>query len=120
MSSKGEEILAMKDLTEEKVYVPEWKTHVIIREMTALERYKFEKKLTQDESLLRPLLVAFTAFDPEADDIPLFSIDEAAALAQKSYRAIVRLSNVAMRLSVMGDAELEEVEANFTENQPDG
>ena len=108
-------ILEMADLAEERVYVKEWDCDITIREMTALERVKFESRLEKDDPLLRVKLVAYSAVDENGER--LFSDDDIPALAGKNFKAIRVLSDAAIRLSRIGQVELEAASENFPEDQ---
>lgn len=113
-----DEILNKADLAEERVYVPQWDCQVTIREMTALERVKFESGLQENDPLLRVKLVVYSAVDENGER--LFDEADIPELAKKNHKAIVLLSNAAIRLSRIGQRELEAAEENFTEGQGDG
>lgn len=111
-------ILEMADLAEERVYVPAWGCEVTIREMTALERVQFEASLEEDDPLLRVKLVAFSAVDDNGER--MFSEEDIPALAKKNYRAVRLLSDAAIRLSRVGQVELESAVENFSGDQAGG
>lgn len=110
-----EAVLGALDLKRETVSVPEWGGDVIVQEMTAARRLEFERLITEDEKQLRELLVAFCAVD-EAGEL-LFTPLDVQKLSGKSFRAIKRVSDVALRLNRVGAAQEAELRENFTESQ---
>lgn len=109
------EILALSELQREDVPVPEWRTSVIVRELTGSERDEYETWMLKARGAdggfppnVRARLVVMTAIDESGQ--PLFADADVAALGAKSGRALDRLWNAARRLSGMGgEAEAEAV-----------
>jgi hypothetical protein len=107
-----EEILSKADLKRVVVKVPEWGDAVTIQEMSARLRVQFETTLDENDPLLREKLVAMSVIDQ--DGSLMFTLDEAAQLAEKNYKAIKRISDAVLKLSRIRAAEVEDAEANFT------
>ncbi len=110
-----EAILEAQDLKRKTINVPEWGGEVIVTEMTVARRLEFEKRLTDDEDLMRQLLVAFCAVD-EAGEL-LFTLEDVQALGKKNFKAIHKVSEVALRLNRVGAVQERELQENFTESQ---
>ena len=125
-------ILAIDDLKNEDVEVPEWGVTVRVREMTGAERGKFEKAISKvstapdgstnvemDAQNMRVQLCAMTIIDEEGKR--LFSDNELGLLGAKSAKAIQRVFDVAARLSGISDEsveeEMEKSQADQTEEQ---
>jgi len=108
------QILEADDRREEVVEVPQWGGAVLVRELSAGERIAFELAAGNDERKIRTLLVVFCVVDAESKQ-RLFGMEDLEALAGKSWRAIRKLSDVALRLSALDDGALERAKENFTE-----
>jgi hypothetical protein len=104
-------ILAIDDIDTETVFVPEWKTSVRVRAISAAERENLmrgsvviEGKTRRfDAPQMRVKLAALAMVD--ADGKRLFSNHQVEALGRKSAKAIDRVAEVAMRLAGMEDDE---------------
>jgi hypothetical protein len=113
-----EAILAIPDITQESVEVPEWGGAVTVRGLTGDERDDFEatclkgrgKKTEVNLRNYRAKLVARSCI--QADGSRLFTDDDAQALGKKSAAAINRVVEVASRLSGITDEDLEELAGN--------
>lgn len=108
-----DEILGADDLKTESVEVPEWGGAVIVRELTGSERDTWEAsvvktngtKVTIDSHNMRAKLAALCIID--GDGKRLFTDKEAAKLGAKSAAALDRVTDVARRLSRIGEDEVE-------------
>lgn len=106
-------ILSAEDLPHEDVAVPEWGGTVRIRTMMSKTRDEFESWLLANRGRhenVRGHLVALCAVDAEGQR--LFTIEQAAALGEKSAKAMDRLFDVAQRLNGMGEADIKALEKN--------
>jgi hypothetical protein len=112
-------ILASKDLKTETVDVPEWGGQVTIRTMTGADRDAFENSLfvmdgngtrRTDMTNMRAKLVALTVVDDSGN--PMFTLQEAANLGEKSSAALQRIFAVAQALNGMGTDGLAAAEKN--------
>jgi len=107
-----EEILACDDLKYEDVEMPEWGGCVVrLRQMSGAEASAFVTSKANDaDSATR--VVAATAIDPTTGKV-LFgdTPEEVALLSRKSFSAIFRLAQVAMRINGM-EGELKQAVKN--------
>lgn len=102
-------ILALDDIDTETVWIPEWKTSVRVRAISAAERENLmrgsvviEGKTRRfDAPQMRVKLAALAMVD--ADGKRMFSNFQVEALGKKSAKAIDRVADVAMRLAGMED-----------------
>lgn len=108
-----DEILGADDLKTESVEVPEWGGAVLVRELTGSERDTWEAsvvktngtKVTIDSHNMRAKLAALCIVDDAGER--LFTDKEAAKLGAKSAAALDRVTDVARRLSRIGEDEVE-------------
>jgi hypothetical protein len=105
-----DQILKAEDLKREEVPVPEWGGSVFVRTMTGGERDRFEAAFVRDKTDTRARLAAATICD-EAGTL-LFSATDIEALGRKSAAALERVFVVAMRLSKVGKADVDDLEKN--------
>lgn len=106
-------ILSAPDLPHEDVAVPEWGGTVRIRTMMSRERDQFEGWLLANSGKhenVRGHLVALCAVGEDGQR--LFTIEQAAALGEKSAKAMDRLFEAAQRLNGMGVADIKDLEKN--------
>lgn len=99
-------ILARPALPRESVEVPEWGGPVFVREMTGVERDRFEAthaKAPNDN--FRARLAAATICDDAGKR--LFSEADVAALGEASSVALDRIGEAALRLNKFGDKQAE-------------
>lgn len=108
-----DEILGADDLRTESVEVPEWGGTVIVRELTGAERDTWESsvvktngmKVTIDSHNMRAKLAALCIVDDDGKRV--FTDKEAVKLGNKSAAALDRVTDVARRLSRIGEDEIE-------------
>lgn len=123
MALSRDGILAVNDVSIEKVYVPEWHDEVIVRGLTGEERDDYEASRRQIRNAGTPRAeVVFIQDNARAallvkclideDGERLFTDRDAPALGQKNGAALDRLYDVATRLSGMSDDEAEAIEGN--------
>lgn len=101
-------ILKSDDLPREEVPVPEWGGTVFVRAMTGIERERFESAPDKSPNMVRALLAVMTVCDEQGN--PVFGNADIPALGAKSAAALIRVAQVAMRLSKARAADLEELE----------
>ena len=119
MRLSKEAILAAEDTRTEEVEVPEWGGSVLVRGMTGRERDDFESSMLiqdggqagRDLRNTRAKLVAKCAVD--GDGRRLFADDDVAALGEKSAAALVRVFEVAARLSGLDEEDVAARERDF-------
>ena len=101
----ADDILGAKDVKLDSVDVPEWGGRVYVREFSARVREEFEEALygdrdddaPPDQKNVRARVVALAACD--ATGKALFTLDQAAALAEKSNDALARVYDRAAALN---------------------
>lgn len=102
-------ILNSKDITTEKLDVPEWGGEVHIKVMTSKQRDAYEEFFTSDKRTnMRARLAALTVCNP--DGVLVFNNGDIEALGEKSALALSRVFNVAMRMNGYDDKEIDELE----------
>lgn len=111
------DFLKKRPLKQTTVEVPEWGGHVIVQEMTALTRDRFEEWVLSkgennqnDAKGTRVQIIIATVVDENGK--PLFSDLDAPDLASKSGNIIDRISSEGLKLSGMSEAVLEEETKN--------
>ena len=126
-----DEILAANDLKTEDVPVPEWSPNnpdkkVRVRALTGTDRDAFETSLlvgagkNQRISTLniRAKLAALSIVD--AENNPIFNLNDIETLGRKSSAALDRVFAVAQRLSKITDEDVEELAKNSETVRSDG
>ena len=122
----GADILSAKDITTQKVAVPEWGGTVIVRALTGKERDTYEQSVMKMKKTgrkgrgptimepqlqgARARLVALACVDPDGNR--LFGDSDQPALAEKSAAALNRVFDVAAAMSGLSDDSLEELLGN--------
>ena len=120
------QILGAVDVQVEVVAVPEWGGTVKVRGLSGSERDAFEAETIQRKGKdvrtntrnLRARLVAMTVVDEAGERV--FGFGDVEALGAKSARALDRVFGVGMRLSGLGDRDVEELTKNSESDQSDG
>ena len=118
-----DDILGAQDIVTEEVDVPEWGGIVLVRGMTGTQRDAFEASLIQQPTgnraqrrskqaetnlvNIRGKLCAWCIVDQAGERA--FDDDYAAALGSKSATALSKVFDVAMRLSGMSEADVDEM-----------
>lgn len=118
-------VLAVADVPEEDVHVPEWGGWVKVRGLSGKQRDDFEKSIMvgkgRDRSVnlsnMRAKLVSRTVVDEEGG--LLFGEADVPALGEKSAVALQRIVDVALRLSGLTEQDEEELLKNSENGQPD-
>lgn len=109
-------ILSADDIDREMVEVPEWGVTVEMRSMTIAERTYAMKSWSKpredgegtevDQEKFYPMLLAASIFDPETGE-KVFDRAEVEKLGEKSSKVVERLAGVAIRLSGMGQGDVD-------------
>lgn len=113
-----DEILNIKDLPVEEVYVEEWQAWVRVRGLTAAERDQFEQSIVETRGKdtrvnlrnIRAKLVVLCCVDEQGNRI--FRDEDAEVLGRKSAVALNRVFEVAQRLSGLRPEDVEELAGN--------
>lgn len=128
MALNKQDILNVKDSVLERVDVPEWKGEVYLRSITASERGQieaaaaaFRESKGKDASFARTFTVKIVSMSLcDENGARLFDDTEVAKLGQKNAKVIARLAEHAQRLSGFSKDDLDELEKNSLEAQPEG
>ena len=118
MALSKEQILSIRDIKIEELYVPEWNDSIFIKTMTAEERDKFEEsifirdggKRKTDLFGLRAKMCAFVICDEKGNR--LFTEKEVEALSQKNANALTRIFEKAQELAAIGENDVAELSKN--------
>ena len=117
MSELRDKILAIKDIPEEIVEVPEWdNVRLLVRGLTGRQRAillqdTMDAKGKLNFQKLEPELISLCALDPDTKE-QVFGKGDLDALAEKSGAALQRVAQVAQRLSGLEPQAMEEAEKN--------
>jgi hypothetical protein len=108
-------ILEPTDLTTEEVHVPEWGMTIRVRTITATEREQLYMSIEDSRTKNEPTnfmarLVAASVVDETGNKI--FQMTDAVRIGNKSGSAVNRIADVAIRLSGIGQAQVEELRKN--------
>ena len=124
MTLKREEILAAQDLKSETVEVPEWGGPITLRELTALERERFQDLVVAKDgaapmptSRMFAWLVALCTRGEDGER--LFSDGDVEAIANKSLGVLLRLGAIAQRLNSLGAEAAEDAVKNSGPSRSD-
>lgn len=120
-----QEILSIRDIRTETVFVPEWGGAVKIRAMTGKERDAWETALFQidgkdvkmNKENLRAKLVALTVVDEAGQR--LFTEADVEALGSKSASALDRVYQASQKLSGLTPDDIKEMEKNLETDHSD-
>lgn len=111
-----EEILALNDLKQETITIPEWGgKKFIVREMNGEERQEFYSAcMTRGkfDSKTTPFAVTALCLRDTETGSRVFGVDDIPALKNKSGGAIERISGIGMRLSGLTESDAESAEKN--------
>lgn len=109
-SALRQTILNADDIVKEVVDVPEWGIKIEVRGMTAKERAKLLKSSATSGEVNMvtwfPDLIIATAYDPETGE-KVFEPADRDAINAKSGAAVSALSDVAARLSGLGETDVQ-------------
>lgn len=119
------DILAVSDIPQETVPVPEWGGEVLVRGLTGKQRDDFEASLMRGQGRkqhmvldnVRAKLCVLTIVDENGNR--LFTDGDLRALSEKSAAALDRVCAVSMRLSGLTQEDVEELEKNFESGPSD-
>lgn len=114
-----EDILNIRDLTPIEVEVPEWGGSVWVRGLNGAERDKFEISCSEQRGKdtvlnlenIRTKLVALTVVDENGNR--LFNDSDVKELSKKNGAAIVRIFDVAQKLSGLAPEDVEKLSENL-------
>lgn len=120
-----QEILSIRDIRTETVFVPEWGGAVRIKAMTGKERDAWETALFQidgkdvkmNKENLRAKLVALTVVDEAGQR--LFTEADVEALGSKSAAALDRIYQASQKLSGLTPDDIKEMEKNLETDHSD-
>ena len=120
-----QEILSIRDIRTETVFVPEWGGAVKIRALTGKERDAWETALFQidgknvkmNKENLRAKLVALTVVDEAGQR--LFTEADVEALGSKSASALDRIYQASQKLSGLTPDDIKEMEKNLETDHSD-
>src|SRR5690606_11536223 len=120
-----QEILSIRDIRTEIVFVPEWGGAVKIKAMTGKERDAWETALFQidgkdvkmNKENLRAKLVALTVVDEAGQR--LFTEADVEALGSKSASALDRIYQASQKLSGLTPDDIKEMEKNLETDHSD-
>ena len=119
----ADEILALDDIIEETLEVPEWGTIIRVRGLTGRERDAYEASLLDERGKktrtnwhnARAKLVVLSTYN--VDHTRKFSESQIPALAAKSSKALDRVFTKARELSGMTEEDLEELTLGLDDAQ---
>lgn len=103
----AEEILAIDDIEFVEVWVPEWKTMIILRMLNGEEAIEFTEQIAKDKSAASARMLILSAVQ-EDRKTPLFTEAHFQALKKKSLKAMIRLQKMALKINGFNEKELEE------------
>jgi hypothetical protein len=123
---KGDQILAIKDIKTEELYIPEWDSWVLVRSMTAAEYDRYQKSIivgkgkNRDINLVnaRAKLVAMAVVDENGQR--LFTDAQIISLGQKNSAAIDRIFDLVTDLAGVTEDDIEELVDELRENPLEG
>ncbi len=107
-----DQILDCNDLTIEKVECPEWGGNVFVKNMSGINRDKFECEFANNTDAILPniraKLACLTVCD--AEGVLLFEYDDVEKLGLKNCAPLDRIFDVAMRINKISASDVEELE----------
>lgn len=122
----SDQILAVNDLEQRDVEVPEWGGTVLVRALSGLERDAYEQSLTmiRGKEHIPNLTNARAKLCGRAiineDGTRAFTDQQLNALGEKSAAALTRIFEVVAELSGMTDDAVEDAEKNSEADPSDG
>lgn len=108
----AEEIFAIDDIATKEVWVPEWRTNIILITLTGAERDKYFASIQYTDKRGRQLvdseasnakLLVLAARNPDGSH--LFTIHQVRRLQMKNSAVITRLANIAGEMNGFGQNE---------------
>ncbi len=115
--SLREDILSMDDLESRELTVKQWKKTVVVKSLTASQRYEMIEQCMNacsnkiDGNRLYIYTLIACTYDPESG-APLFTSADYDRLASKNSGAIEAIVQVANELNGIGEAQIVEMEKN--------
>lgn len=106
-----DDVLNVKDIVQEEVYVSEWKGSVLVQSLSGKKRsqimnYAMSDKGKMDSMKLYPALMVAGCVEPE------FTREDSEAINERNSGALEKVCKVIMRLSGISQDDLEEAEKN--------
>ena len=101
------QILAADDIKKAPVDVPEWGGTIYVKTVSGTERDRFEESLNKNREGFRVKFVVAAACDENGK--PLFTAEQAAALAGKSGAVIGRVFDAAWDINGFSQERVEEL-----------
>lgn len=122
-----QDILQARDVIKEMLEVPEWGGAIYVRSISAAERglieegaAKFKESKGKNDTFARTFTVKMVSMSVcDENGQRLFEDKDIALLQQKNAAVISRIAEVAQRLSGFSKQDLEELEKNSPEAQPE-
>lgn len=122
-----QDILQARDVIKEMLEVPEWGGAIYVRSISAAERglieegaAKFKESKGKNDTFARTFTVKMVSMAVcDENGQRLFEDKDIALLQQKNAAVISRIAEVAQRLSGFSKQDLEELEKNSPEAQPE-
>lgn len=122
-----QDILQARDVVKEMLEVPEWGGAIYVRSISAAERglieegaAKFKESKGKNDTFARTFTVKMVSMAVcDENGQRLFEDKDIALLQQKNAAVISRIAEVAQRLSGFSKQDLEELEKNLPEAQPE-
>lgn len=122
-----QDILQAKDVSTEMLEVPEWGGTIYVRSISAAERglieegaARFKESKGKNDTFARTFTVKMVSMSVcDENGQRLFEDKDIALLQQKNAAVISRIAEVAQRLSGFSKQDLEELEKNSPEAQPE-
>lgn len=107
-----DKIFAAKDMQEEKVFISEWDTEVLVKSFNGTARNNILQACTEikgqetktDLGKMQLMVVIESTFDPETGE-KVFEKADMDALGSKSAKALDRIFKVASRLSGLNNKD---------------
>ena len=122
-----QDILQARDVSTEMLDVPEWGGTIYVRSISAAERglieegaARFKESKGKNDTFARTFTVKMVSMSVcDENGQRLFEDKDIALLQQKNAAVISRIAEVAQRLSGFSKQDLEELEKNLPEAQPE-
>lgn len=122
-----QDILQARDVVTEALEVPEWGGAIYVRSISAAERglieegaARFKESKGKNDTFARTFTVKMVSMAVcDENGQRLFEDKDIALLQQKNAAVISRIAEVAQRLSGFSKQDLEELEKNLPEAQPE-
>lgn len=102
----ADDIFAAEDIQTCEVDVPEWGGTVVLKMLTGEQMIAFWEKNKKSESEAMANLIAMSAVKP--DGSPLFTEEQVSRLKKKSFKAMTRLQDAALKLNGLKDKDKQE------------